>query len=171
MKYLIVIAFALFAAVNALDFDRPCRNEEVSPNVKTGFQIAAYLGTWYEVQRYEAQNQTGLDCVNARYSLNADGSVEVDNTGYTSAGQFIQFVGRATVAFPDQVPLPAKLLVSFFPGRKFKEKFACDLFLINFRSQNHQQSTGDSALTTSTMPLCGVAENCPEADQTNPHGF
>jgi lipocalin len=121
MKYLVVIAFAFFAAVNAREFDRPCRNEEVSPNVKTGFIVPAYLGTWYEVMRYEAANQTGLDCVNARYSMNSDGSVQVDNTGYTSDGRLIQFIGRAEVAFPNQVPLPAKLLVTFFPGRKFKQ--------------------------------------------------
>ena len=55
----------------------------------------------------------------ARYSANLDGSVEVRNMGWTSDGQFIEFVGRATVAFPDQDPLPLKLLVNFTPGRKF----------------------------------------------------
>lgn len=120
MQYLAIIVIAFFAAVNGLEFDRPCRFDQVSPNVKTGFQVGAYLGTWYEVKRYEAQNQTGLDCVNARYSLNSDGSVQVDNTGWTSTGRFIQFIGRAEVAFPNQVPLPGKLNVTFFPGRKFK---------------------------------------------------
>lgn len=116
MKYL-VIALALFAVASAVEFDRPCRLDEVSANVVTGFDVERYLGLWYEVKRYEAQNQTDFDCVNARYTLNQDGSVEVDNTGYVG-GQFIQFIGQATVAFPEQNPLPAKLLVRFTPTRK-----------------------------------------------------
>jgi lipocalin len=119
MKYLIIAAFVLFASVNAIEFDRPCRLVEISQNVIRDFQVTPYLGTWYEVKRYEAQNQTGLDCVNARYSLNLDGSVEVDNTGYTSAGQRIQFIGRAELASPNERPLPGKLNVRFTPTRKF----------------------------------------------------
>lgn len=119
MKYLIIVIVALLGVAQAsVEYDRPCRLAEMSPRVKTGFQVAAYLGTWYEVSRYEAQNQTDFDCVMARYTANLDGSVEVRNSGYFR-GQNIEFVGRATVAFPDQVPLPAKLLVTFVETRKF----------------------------------------------------
>lgn len=118
MKYLIITFLAVFATVAAREFDRPCRFDAVAPNVKTGFQVQPYLGTWYEVKRYEAQNQTDFDCVNARYSINTDGSVRVDNTGYTADGRFVQFVGRAELAFPTTSPLPAKLNVTFIPGRK-----------------------------------------------------
>ena len=58
----------------------------------------------------------------ARYSANIDGSVEVRNSGWTSGGQFVDFVGRATVAFHDKDPLPLKLNVNFAPGRKFRLK-------------------------------------------------
>lgn len=132
MQYLVIIAIAFFAAVNGLEFDRPCRFDQVSPNVKTGFQVPAYLGTWYEVKRYEAQNQTGLDCVNARYSLSSDGSVVVDNTGWTSQGRFIQFIGRAEVAFPNQVPLPGKLNVTFFPGQPVANYWVLSTDYVNY---------------------------------------
>ena len=60
----------------------------------------------FEIERYEQQNQTGLDCVMARYSANIDGTVEVRNSGWTSGGQFVEFVGRATVASPMKTPCP-----------------------------------------------------------------
>lgn len=102
--------------------------------------LLKYLGTWFEIRRYEAANQTDFDCVMARYTLNADGSVEVANSGYFN-GQFIEFIGRAEVAFPDQVPLPAKLDVTFAPGRK-KGKALINLKLTIFHSQNQARSTG-----------------------------
>lgn len=119
MNYLIVIVFALFgfASTNRV-YDRPCRFTEVSPRVKIDFQLAAYLGVWFEIERYEAANQTDFDCVEARYSLNTDGSVQVVNSGYTPGGNRIELTGRATVTFPDQTPLPAKLDISFFGGSK-----------------------------------------------------
>lgn len=76
------------------------------------------MGTWYEERRYEAANQTDFDCVMARYTLNTDGSVRVGNSGYAPGGTFIEFVGNAVPAFPDQDPLPAKLSVFFVEGRK-----------------------------------------------------
>lgn len=116
MKYLI-IAIALFGAAAAREYDRPCRNEAVSPNVKTGFSVVAYLGVWYELSRYDEALWT-LDCVNARYDLNTDGSVRVTNSGYAPNGTFIDFIGRAVPSFPERNPLPAKLDVVFFPGRE-----------------------------------------------------
>lgn len=117
MKYLIILAVAFFGVISCGPiFDRPCRFQEVSPRVKTGFQVAAYLGVWYEIERYEAANQTDFDCVEARYSLNADGSVQVLNSGFPPTGNRVEFTGRATLTFPEQDPLPAKLDVSFIEG-------------------------------------------------------
>jgi lipocalin len=118
MKYLIFVAIALFGAVSAKDYDRPCRNSAVSPNVKRGFNVGAYMGTWFEISRYDEALWT-LDCVTARYSVQADGSVQVLNSGYAPNGTFIDFIGRAVPSFPEQDPLPAKLDVVFFPGRRF----------------------------------------------------
>jgi lipocalin len=123
MKYLIVLIIALFGAVVAKEYDRPCRFTEMSPRVKTGFSVAAYLGLWYEISRYDEALWT-LDCVNARYNLQADGSVQVLNSGYAPNGTFIDFTGRAVPSFPDRTPLPAKLDVVFFPGRKFVAAFS-----------------------------------------------
>lgn len=122
MKYLIIIAVALFGVAQAsVEYNRACRLTEMSPRVKTGFRVADYMGLWYEISRYEAANQTGFDCVNARYTPNADGTVEVRNSGYFN-GQYIDFVGTATLAFPNQIPLPAKLTVVFAVNRKLNLK-------------------------------------------------
>ncbi|CRK96702.1 CLUMA_CG010032, isoform A [Clunio marinus] len=117
MKYLIIISLALFGAILAREYDRPCRLDEMSARVKTGFQVPTFLGVWYEVRRYEAQNQIGFDCAMAPYSLNADGSVQVINSGYSPQGQFIEFIGRADLTFPDSNPLVGKLDVQFVPGQ------------------------------------------------------
>jgi lipocalin len=84
----------------------------MSPNVKSSFQVPSFLGTWYEIRRYEAPNQTDFDCVIARYSANADGSLTVFNSGYFG-GRFIDFTGIATVTNPAEVPLRGKLDVRF----------------------------------------------------------
>lgn len=134
MKYLIVLVVALFGVAQAsVDYDRPCRLAEMSPRVKTGFQVAAYLGTWYETSRYEAVNQTDFDCVMARYTANLDGSVQVRNSGYFQ-NRFIEFVGRADLAFPNQTPLPAKLNVAFVENRKSHQESCTDAqFNVFFR--------------------------------------
>lgn len=42
MNYLIVVAFALFgAALAEVEYDRPCRFTELSPRVKSAFQVSA----------------------------------------------------------------------------------------------------------------------------------
>ncbi|CRL06236.1 CLUMA_CG019409, isoform A [Clunio marinus] len=115
MKYLIILVVAIFGVVTATDFDRPCRLAEMSPLVKRDFQVIPYLGPWYE-QRRIATDQIDLDCVMARYSLNADGSVNVQNSGYTPNGMFTEVQVRGELDSPNDVPLLGKLNV-FFPGR------------------------------------------------------
>jgi lipocalin len=117
MKYLIVIVCALFGAVLAREYDRPCRLSEMSPNVKPNFQLLSYLGTWYEIRRYEQQNQTDFDCVMARYSMNADGSVQIFNSGYFN-NVFTDFTGRASFTFPNETPPRGKFDLTFGPQRK-----------------------------------------------------
>ncbi len=54
-----------------------------------------------------------MDCVTAGYSLNPDGSIRVDNQGIVftegQPPQPSQDIGRAVVAFPEEVPLQGKL--------------------------------------------------------------
>lgn len=46
------------------------------------FSVAQYLGTWYEIARFDFRFEKGLDNVSAQYSLNQKGNVIVLNSGY-----------------------------------------------------------------------------------------
>ncbi|XP_050072150.1 uncharacterized protein LOC126560032 [Anopheles maculipalpis] len=85
--------------------------------VHVNFDVARYLGLWYEIRRYEQVFQRGGECVTAEYSLNDDGSVRVFNSMLVPPSQARSSdTGRAVVAFPDESPLEAKLNVTFDAG-------------------------------------------------------
>lgn len=76
------------------------------------FELARYLGRWYEIARLDHSFERGLSRVTAEYSLREDGGVRVVNRGYSEkekewkeAEGKAYFVGRA-----DQ----GHLRVSFF---------------------------------------------------------
>lgn len=76
------------------------------------FELARYLGTWYEVARLDHSFERGLTRVTAQYSLRSDGGVEVVNRGYsTEQGEWREATGKAY--FVDQ-PSVGHLKVSFF---------------------------------------------------------
>ena len=78
----------------------------------TGFEIPRYLGTWHEVARLDHSFERGLIDVTAEYTLNADGSVRVLNSGTdASTGERRSAQG---VALPVGEPDVAHLKVSFF---------------------------------------------------------
>lgn len=47
----------------------------------TPFSVDRYLGTWYEIARLDHRFEEGLTDIQARYSLEVDGSVKVRNRG------------------------------------------------------------------------------------------
>ena len=76
------------------------------------FDIDRYLGTWYEIARFDFRFEKDLDNVSAQYSLNEDGNVIVLNSGYNhkkaewkKADGLAKFRGNKDVA---------ELKVSFF---------------------------------------------------------
>lgn len=46
------------------------------------FEINRYLGTWYEIARFDFRFEKDLDNVSAQYSLDKNGNVIVLNSGY-----------------------------------------------------------------------------------------
>lgn len=46
------------------------------------FELEKYLGTWYEIARFDFRFEKDLDNVTAQYSLNEKGHVDVLNSGY-----------------------------------------------------------------------------------------
>lgn len=45
------------------------------------FELEKYLGTWYEIARFDHRFERDLEYVTASYSLNEDGSIRVLNQG------------------------------------------------------------------------------------------
>jgi len=77
------------------------------------FELNKYLGTWYEIARFDHSFERGLQGVTATYSLMSDGKIKVLNQGYKNSldGKFKKAVGKAKLANPET---PRNLLVSFF---------------------------------------------------------
>ena len=76
------------------------------------FNIKKYLGTWYEIARFDFRFERNLNNTTAEYSLNDNGTVKVINRGYNyKTGKWKQVAGKAKfVSDPEE----AKLKVSFF---------------------------------------------------------
>ncbi|MFA6457289.1 MAG: lipocalin family protein [Bacteroidota bacterium] len=84
--------------------------ENVTP-VKN-FSVEKYLGTWYEIARFDHSFERGLSRVTAEYSMRDDGGVRVVNRGFNAEkNEWKQAEGKAFfVESPDQ----GYLKVSFF---------------------------------------------------------
>ena len=84
--------------------------EQVAP--VSGFELARYTGTWYEIARMPHSFEEGLSKVTATYSINEDGSVKVLNKGYDAAAdEWSSAEGKAK--FVDSSDI-GHLKVSFF---------------------------------------------------------
>ncbi len=78
----------------------------------TGFDINRYLGTWYEIARFDHSFQKDLDKVSAEYSLRDDGGMKVINRGLNSkTNKWEQAEGKAYFV---KTPDIGRLKVSFF---------------------------------------------------------
>lgn len=85
-----------------------CNGKKVNNSTVKTLDADRFLGTWYEIARYDHNFERGLTCTKANYSLNADGSLTVINSGIKN-GKGRTSVGRAK--FTDTV---GRLRVSFF---------------------------------------------------------
>lgn len=76
------------------------------------FELEKYLGTWYEIARFDHSFERGLNYVTAEYQLNEDGLVKVINRGKDrDSGEWEQAEGVAK--FVDDAST-GHLKVSFF---------------------------------------------------------
>lgn len=93
-----------------------CKTQKaiIDNSVVKELDVQKYLGTWYEIARYDHSFERGLVGVTATYSMRDDGKIKVLNSGYRNNldGKFSQAVGKAKI--PDPIYAPAKLKVSFF---------------------------------------------------------
>ncbi len=92
------------------------KNQEtmIDKTVVKELDLQKYLGTWYELARYNHRFERGLTGVTANYSIREDGKIKVLNAGYKKNldGKFSEATGKAFL--PDPELEPGKLKVSFF---------------------------------------------------------
>ena len=78
----------------------------------TGFESERYLGTWYEIARFDHSFEEGLSRVTATYSKREDGVIRVLNKGYDAAtGEWDEAEGKAYFVSDETT---GHLKVSFF---------------------------------------------------------
>jgi len=78
----------------------------------SNFNLQRYLGTWYEIARYDHRFERGLRAVTANYTLNEDGTVKVVNAGISiETGELEEAIGTAKFVGSSDV---GHLKVSFF---------------------------------------------------------
>ncbi len=73
--------------------------------------LQRYLGTWYEIARYDHRFEHGLQGVTATYSMRDDGKIKVLNQGYENTLDGKLSVAEGKAKLTDE---PGKLKVSFF---------------------------------------------------------
>lgn len=89
-----------------------CGKKVNQPTVKV-LDLNRYMGTWYEIARFDHSFERGLAGVTATYALKEDGKISVLNQGYKGGlnGKKSSASGKARM--PDKNE-PGKLEVSFF---------------------------------------------------------
>ena len=99
-----------FVVIGVCSFSCTSIPEGLSP--VENFDSQAYLGTWYEIARFDFKFERGLSKVTANYSLNPDGSIKVLNRGFNQEkGKWQEAKGKAKFRGADNV---GALKVSFF---------------------------------------------------------
>lgn len=85
-----------------------CKGQKVDNSTVKAIELERYLGSWYEIARFNHSFECGLTHAKAQYSLNGDGTITVRNSGIRN-GKHKESVGKAKLT--DTAGL---LRVSFF---------------------------------------------------------
>lgn len=97
-----------FIALSVLLLFASCGKLTVDNTPVAGIDLDKYLGTWYEVARFDHSFERGVEQARAEYTLQADGTIKVLNSGFKE-GEPTTAEGKAK-----QTDTPALLRVSFF---------------------------------------------------------
>jgi apolipoprotein D and lipocalin family protein len=81
MKTKDLVSLSLLGVV-ALIFLKSCKTIPKSAKAIKPFKVESYLGKWYEIARFDYRFEKNLNNTTATYSLNRDGTLNVENSGY-----------------------------------------------------------------------------------------
>lgn len=107
MKIVIIFLVAVLVCLCAYSVTA---EERIDRTPVREFDLNRYVGTWYEIARYDHRFERGLDAVQAHYSLLPNGDIAVENRG-ADLGTGKQKVAHGK-AYASK--LPGQLRVSFF---------------------------------------------------------
>ena len=82
--------------------------QKVDTTPVSSFQVDKFLGSWYEIARFDHGFERGMDMTTARYSLTDDGKIKVVNSGVKD-GKVKTSIGKAKLTETQGL-----LRVSFF---------------------------------------------------------
>lgn len=99
-KLLFLVGFILFTG---------CTTQQVPLKTVEHVDVQKYMGTWYEIARYEQFFEKGCSDINATYSLQSDGKIGVLNQCIKD-GKLNRAEGRAYAVDTSN----SKIKVSFF---------------------------------------------------------
>ena len=105
MKRIIPFVLAIFPALSF------AQSRQVDNSPVFALELSKYLGTWYEIARFDHSFERDMENVTAEYLLRDDGKVDVINSGWKN-GKFKVAHGKARQ--PDPTGNSAHLEVSFF---------------------------------------------------------
>ena len=111
-----LITFAYVLSIIFLSVGSGCQNEKpenMDLSTVNQLDLERYMGTWYEIARFDHSFERGLVGVTATYELRPDGKIKVINAGYKNSfdGKYKTAKGKAKQPNPDE---PGKLKVAFF---------------------------------------------------------
>ena len=107
MKSLIPLAMAAILFPGLLKAQNAAYDNSTIRNL----DLSRYLGTWYEIARFDHSFERDMDNVTAEYLLRDDGMVDVINSGWKN-GKYQIAEGKAK--YPDPEGNQGALKVSFF---------------------------------------------------------
>lgn len=108
LKLTFLLMFSLFIFIGGCQTKK---SEQLKTETVKELDLQRYLGTWYEIARFDHSFERGLVGATATYSLRDDGKIKVLNQGYknTLDGELNVAEGKAKLTGE-----PGKLKVSFF---------------------------------------------------------
>lgn len=108
------------AAIAGLVLLSSCKSVEIPAGVDVvkGFKPESYMGSWYEIARFDFKQEKNMSHVTANYTLKDDGSVEVVNKGYDYVKEkWKEAKGKAKfINTPDQGALKVSFFGPFYSG-------------------------------------------------------
>ena len=103
---------SLIVSIIMIGFFGACASIPKGVVAVTNFDKEKYLGTWYEIARFDFRFEKDLNNTTANYSVNPDGTIRVQNRGYNYVKkEWKEAIGKAKFVGD---PTVAMLKVSFF---------------------------------------------------------